>query len=59
LGADNHPKRPFVRRITLKRPGEADVTLVTDLVDGDRYPAEELLEHYLERWGIDLLLEKE
>jgi hypothetical protein len=58
LGAANHPQRRLVRRITLKRPGEADVVLVTDLVDGDRYPAGELLEHYLERWGIEQVFQK-
>jgi hypothetical protein len=58
LGAANHPKRRYVRQITLQRPGEAAVVLVTDLVDADRYPAEDLLEHYLQRWGIEQVFQK-
>ena len=58
LGAANHPKRRYVRQITLLRPGEADVVIVTDLLEADRYPAEDLLNHYLERWGIEQLFQK-
>jgi len=58
LGAANHPRRRYVRQITLQRPGEADVTLVTDLLDSELYPAAELLEHYLQRWGIEQVFQK-
>jgi IS4 transposase len=58
LGAANHRKRRYVRQITLERPGEADVALVTDLLDTEPYPAEELLEHYLQRWGIEQVFQK-
>jgi hypothetical protein len=58
LGAANQPKRRFVRQITLQRPGEADVALVTDLVDSKLYPAEQLLDHYLQRWGIEQVFQK-
>jgi len=58
LGATNHPKRRYVRQITLQRPGEEDVAIVTDLLDGDRYPAVDLLDHYLERWGIEQVFQK-
>lgn len=58
LGADNHPKRREVRHITLQRPGAADVALVTDLLDAARYPAGDLLEHYLQRWGIEQVFQK-
>jgi hypothetical protein len=58
LGAAMHPKRRYVRQITLKRPGEAAVALVTDLLDAERYPAEELLDHYLQRWGIEQVFQK-
>jgi len=58
LGAANHPKRRYVRQITLQRPGEPDVTLVTELLDADRYPAEDLLDHYLQRWGIEQVFQK-
>lgn len=58
LGAANHPKRRLVRQITLQRPGEPDVVLVTDLLDSDRYLAEDLLAHYLQRWGIEQVFQK-
>ena len=58
LGAATHPKRRYVRQITLQRPGEPDVTLVTDLLDADAYPAEDLLTHYLNRWGIEQIFQK-
>jgi hypothetical protein len=58
LGAANHPKRRYVRQITLQRPNESDVVLVTDLLDADLYPAEDLLNHYLQRWGIEQLFQK-
>jgi Transposase DDE domain len=58
LGAADHPKRRYVRQITLKRAGEPDVAIVTDLLDADGYPAEDLLDHYLERWGIEQIFQK-
>lgn len=58
LGAADHPKRRSVRQLTLRRPGEADVVIVTDLLEAQLYPAAELLEHYLERWGIEQVFQK-
>jgi hypothetical protein len=58
VGAANHPKRRYVRQITLQRPEEPDVALVTDLLDADAYPAVDLLEHYLNRWGIEQVFQK-
>ena len=58
VGAANHRKRRYVRQITLQRPGEPDVALVTDLLDADLYPAEDLLHHYLQRWGIEQVFQK-
>ncbi len=58
LGGAHHPKRRYVRQITLERPGEADVVIVTDLLDSDLYPAVELLDHYLQRWGIEQVFQK-
>jgi hypothetical protein len=58
LGATNHPKRRYVRQITLQRPGEPNVALVTDLLDADLYPAEDLLDHYWQRWGIEQVFQK-
>jgi hypothetical protein len=53
LGVARNPKRRYVRRITLKRPGEKDVVLVTSLCDEEAYPATDLLEIYLKRWNIE------
>lgn len=58
LGAANHRKRCYVRQIALRRPGEADVVLVTDLLDAALYPAADLLAHYLQRWGIEQVFQK-
>ena len=58
LGAANHPKRRYVRQITLLRPSEPDVVVVTDLLDGALYPAADLLTHYLQRWGIEQVFQK-
>ena len=58
LGVATHPKRRYVRQITLTRPVESDVVLVTDLLDADRFPTVELLEHYRERWGIEQVFQK-
>lgn len=58
LGAARHPQRRYVRQITLQRAGEPDVALVTDLLDAALYPAEDLLNHYLQRWGIEQVFQK-
>jgi IS4 transposase len=42
-----------VRRITLARPDGEAVIVVTDLQDGQTYPAEDILALYLLRWGIE------
>jgi hypothetical protein len=45
-------------RRTVKRPGlgKITVTLVTTLLDPEKYPAEELLELRLSRWGVEINL---
>jgi hypothetical protein len=54
LGAAKQgPRRCYVRRITLPRPGEEDVVLVTDLLDAEGHPAADLLATYLLRWQIE------
>jgi hypothetical protein len=58
LGRENHRKRRYVRRITLPRPDAEAVILLTDLLDGDTYPATDLLELYLARWGIERVFQK-
>ena len=47
-----------VRMILLKRPGEEDVQLVTNLLDQDKYPAQDLLDVYLQRWEIERVFQQ-
>jgi hypothetical protein len=42
------------RAITYKRRGYAEVTLLTSLLDGDAYPAAEIVALYHERWELEL-----
>lgn len=58
LGSPNDQRRRLVRRITVLRPGEDDVAIVTDLIDAEAYPAADLLDIYLRRWGIERLFQK-
>jgi hypothetical protein len=58
LGAEANPRRRYVRRITLERPREEMVVLVTDLREAERYPAAELLTVYLARWGIERVFQQ-
>ncbi len=58
LGGAQDRRRRYVRRITLERPGEETLLLVTDLVDAVRYPAEEVLAIYLARWGIERVFQQ-
>jgi hypothetical protein len=53
MGAARDARRRYARRITLERPGEEAVAVVTDLLDEAAYPAEELLAAYLTRWQIE------
>jgi hypothetical protein len=57
-GKTTHPHRRTIRRITLFRPGEEDVILATDLLDEPQYPATDLLEAYLRRWGIERMFQQ-
>ena len=58
MGAAAEPRRRYVRRITLERPGEEAVILVTDLLDPERYPAADLLTVYLARWQIETVFQQ-
>src|SRR5262249_48507445 len=53
MGAVGDRRRRYVRRITLERPGEEAIVLVTDLLEEDDYPAADLLAVYLARWQIE------
>jgi hypothetical protein len=58
LGSPKNRQRRYVRIITLQRPGEEDLILVTDLLDATEYPAADLLELYLMRWGIERMFQQ-
>ncbi len=58
IGSETDSRRRYVRRIHLQRPGQEDVILLTDLIDHDEYPADDLLEVYLQRWGIEQMFQK-
>lgn len=58
LGRRCDKRRRYVRMIRLCCPTKEDVILVTDLLDADAYPAEDLLWLYAERWGIEQVFQK-
>ena len=58
LGRKCDKRRRYVRMIRLFCVGKEDVVLVTDLLDADAYPAEDLLWLYAERWGIEQVFQK-
>jgi hypothetical protein len=58
LGRPGNAKRLYVRRIVLERPGEKPVAVITDLLDPQEYPAEDLLEGYLQRATIEGVFQK-
>jgi hypothetical protein len=53
---NKHPR--YVRRLTLYRPGEETIVLITDLLDAQAYPATALLALYLARWGIERVFQQ-
>jgi hypothetical protein len=58
LGAAKHPRRRYVRRITVQRSGDEAIHVVTDLEDADVYPAADLLWLYRQRWGIERMFQQ-
>lgn len=59
VGGVKDKRRRYVRKITLYRPEEKDdVILLTDLLDETVYPAQDLLDTYLLRWGIEQMFQK-
>lgn len=58
LGRDGNPHRRYVRRITLAREKSEDVAVVTNLADCRKYPADQLLALYRERWGIEQMFQQ-
>jgi hypothetical protein len=58
FGGPRNKHRRYVRRITLYRPGEETVVLITDLLEEQAYPATDLLALYLARWGIERVFQQ-
>jgi hypothetical protein len=58
LGCEQAKQRRFVRRITLVRPGEETIILLTDLLDAVPYPANDLLDLDLARWSIERVFQQ-
>ena len=55
LGPEKEKRRMLVRQITLTRPGEDKLVVVTSLLDGGKYPASDVLSLYHRRWGIEAM----
>lgn len=58
IGGLKDKRRRKVRRITLLRPGEDDIVLLTDLLEPEKYPAADLLALYAERWSIEQMFQQ-
>ena len=58
LGSAKSKRRLSVRRARLQRPGEEEIIVITDLLDETKYPAVDLLEAYLQRWGIEQVFQQ-
>jgi len=64
IGKPDDPRSVYVRRITLTRRATPEektpepVIIITDLLDADKYPAEDLLATYHARWGIENVFHK-
>lgn len=58
LGRADHPQRGYVRRIELARKDDEPLTVITSLLDPQAVPAEDLLELYRRRWGIERVFQQ-
>jgi hypothetical protein len=58
LGRPGHPHRVRVRKLTVTRPKEGPLAIVTSLEDADRYLASDVLSLYRRRWGIETMFQK-
>jgi hypothetical protein len=53
LGKVEKEDRLYVRRITKDLPDGKQISVITDLLDEVKYPAEAMLSTYRSRWGIE------
>ncbi len=58
LGSEKDPRRMYLRRITLERPGEEEIAILSNLLDAVEVSAEELLALYLDRWSIERVFQQ-
>jgi hypothetical protein len=58
VGSAKSKRRRFLRRLTLYRPGEETIILLTDLLDASLFPATDLLDLYLARWSIERVFQQ-
>jgi len=58
LGSVTNKHRRYVRMIRVERPDAKPLILITDLLDENAYPADDLQWLYAERWGIELVFQK-
>jgi hypothetical protein len=58
LGSEQAKQRRYVRRLTLYRPGEETITLLTDLLDAALFPATDLFDLDLARWSIERVFQQ-
>jgi Transposase DDE domain len=58
FGSEKSKQRRFLRRLTLYRPGEETIILLTDLLDATLFPATDLLDLYLARWSIERVFQQ-
>jgi hypothetical protein len=58
LGSEHAKQRRYVRRLTLYRPGEETITLLTDLLDAALFPATDLFDLDLARWSIERVFQQ-
>jgi hypothetical protein len=58
LGGPRNRYPTYVRRIVLERPGEETLILLTDLLDPQAYAADDVLEVYWQRWGIERVFQE-
>lgn len=58
VGALTDKRRLYVRRITLHRTGEESIIVLTNLLNGDEFPAWAIMEVYRERWQIERVFQQ-
>lgn len=57
-GKPKEKLRRYVRRITVERPTDDAITILTDLLESESYPAADLLGLYRIRWSIESTFQK-